>query len=147
MYNVEVTDVTNKMVGVTRQTAGISVWLIISAVVAIIGGLCLYFLFLTKENEGKLEGKAKWAYDFLSFKKLFAETLLTIAYLVAAIYITLSSFALISASFVGFLFYLVFGNVAARLGFEFALMLILICKNTTEINSKLKAKTKEKDDK
>lgn len=122
------------------SAAGVGVWMIISAVVAIIGGFVVYFVFLTKENEKKLQGKAKWLYDFLAFKKLFAEVILKICYLIAAIYITLSSFGLISTSFVYFLLYLILGNVIARIVYEFALVILLICKNTTEINSKLKEK-------
>ena len=122
------------------SAAGVGVWMIISAVVAIIGGFVVYFVFLTKENEKKLQGKAKWLYDFLAFKKLFAEVILKICYLIAAIYITLSSFGLISTSFVYFLLYLILGNVIARIAYEFALVILLICKNTTEINSKLKEK-------
>ena len=45
---------------------------------------------------------------------------------------------LISTSFVLFLVQLVFGNIIARIGFEFSLLMITICKNTTEINDKLK---------
>ena len=130
MYNYVTTDTIGR-------TASAGIWMIISGVLAVVGGLVVYFLFLTKENDKKLEGKAKWAYDFLQFRKLFAEVLLKIAYLITAIYITLSSFAMIGISFIGFLLYLVIGNVVARLGYEFALVLLTICKNTTEINAKL----------
>jgi hypothetical protein len=128
-------------------SADVGIWLVISAVIAIMGGFVVYFVFLTKDNERKLQGTAKWFYDCLSFKKLLAEIILKIVYLIVAIYITLSSFAFISTSFIGFLVYLIFGNVAARLSFEFMLMLILICRNTSDINSKLSSPKELKKDK
>ena len=125
-----------------------SVWMIISAVVAIIGGIALYFTVFSKQNEDKYTGFMKWLYDFFTFKKMVVETLLRIIYIIVAVYITLSSFSLISISFVGFLVQLVFGNLVARLVFEFSLLMLTICKNTTEINDKLsKAKKEEKKEK
>ena len=122
--------------------ADISVWLIISVVLAIVGGLLVYFLFLSKKNEGKFKGFVGWLYDFLSFKKMFMEALLKITYLIVAIYITLSSFAIIGTSFIGFLVYLIVGNLIARIVYEFSLILLVICRNTTEINKSLKGNTK-----
>ena len=122
--------------------ADISVWLIISVVLAIVGGILVYFLFLSKKNEGKFKGFVGWLYDFLSFKKMFMEALLKITYLIVAIYITLSSFAIIGSSFLGFLVYLIVGNLIARLVYEFSLILLVICRNTTEINKNLKGTTK-----
>lgn len=126
----------------TSSLADISVWLIISIVLAIVGGILVYFLFLSKKNEGKFKGFVGWLYDFLSFKKMFMEALLKITYLIVAIYITLSSFAIIGSSFLGFLVYLIVGNLIARLVYEFSLILLVICRNTTEINKNLKGTTK-----
>ncbi len=117
-----------------------SVWIIVSIILAIVGGILIYFLFLSKKNEGKFNGFVGWLYDFLSFKKMFMEALLKITYLIVAIYITLSSFAFISTSFVLFLAMLIIGNVVARLVYEFSLLLLVICRNTTEINKKLSKK-------
>ena len=58
-------------------------------------------------------------------------------FLIVAIFITLSSFSLISTSFLAFLSYLVIGNVIARVGYELFLVLLVICRNTTEISKKL----------
>ena len=117
-----------------------SVWIIVSIILAVIGGILIYFLFLSKKNEGKFKGFVGWLYDFLSFKKMFMEALLKITYLIVALYITLSSFAFISTSFVLFLAMLIIGNVVARLVYEFSLLLLVICRNTTEINKKLSKK-------
>ena len=74
------------------------------------------------------------------------ETLLKIIYIITALFITLSSFATIGSSFIGFLVTLVVGNVVARLVYEFALILLVICRNTTEINKKLAKKDDDKKD-
>lgn len=122
---------------------GAMIWMIISLVLAVIGGICLYFTVFGKANENKFTGFMKWLYDFVTFKKMILESLLRVLYIIIAIYITLSSFALISTSFVGFLGMLVLGNLIARITFEFSLVLLTICKNTTEINSKMKCEVKE----
>mgnify|MGYP000280791365 CR=1 FL=1 len=72
-----------------------------------------------------------------SDKKLVIENILKILYLIVAIFITLSSFSLISTSFLAFLSYLVIGNVIARVGYELFLVVLIICRNTTEISKKL----------
>lgn len=123
--------------------AAAGVWIIISVVLAIVGGIVLYFVVFTKQNENKFTGFMKWVYEFFTFKKMLLETLLRILYMIIAIYITLSSFALISTSFVGFLLQLTFGNLIARICFEFSLLLLNICRNTTEINDKLSKPKKE----
>ena len=124
----------------SNSMADASVWMIVSIILAIVGGILIYFLFLSKKNEGKFNGFVGWLYDFLSFKKMFMEALLKITYLIVALYITLSSFALIGTSFIGFLAMLIIGNVVARLVYEFSLLLLVICRNTTEINKKLSNK-------
>lgn len=129
-----------------NSVADASVWIIVSLILAIVGGILIYFLFLSKKNEGKFNGFVGWLYDFLSFKKMFMETLLKIIYIITALFITLSSFATIGSSFIGFLVTLVVGNVVARLVYEFALILLVICRNTTEINKKLAKKDDDKKD-
>ena len=122
---------------------GVMIWMVISVVLAIIGGICLYFTVFSKANENKFTGFMKWLYDFVTFKKMMLESLFRVLYIIVAIYVTLSSFALISTSFVAFLGMLVLGNLVARITFEFSLVLLTICKNTTEINSKMKSDVKE----
>ena len=120
-----------------------SVLLIVSLILAIVGALLIYFLFLSKKNEGKFTGFLGWLYDFLSFKKMFLEALLKITYLAFAIYITLSSFALIGSNFIAFLASLVLGNLVVRIIYEFSLILLVICRNTNEIAKDIK-KTENK---
>ena len=51
-----------------------SVLAIISVIIAVAGGILLYFLFLSPKNQGKFTGFLGWMYDFLSFKKLVLNT-------------------------------------------------------------------------
>ena len=85
----------------------------------------------------------------LGFKKMMIENLLKILYLIAALFITLGSFALISTSLIAFLMTLVFGNIAARVVYELFLVTLVICRNTTDINKKLgnKEVTKKEEEK
>ena len=123
--------------GLEGASTGFFVWTIVSLVLAIIGAVGGYFLFIKPDK--KLGNKfLDWAKDFFSFKKMLIEDLLKIFYAFIAIYITLSSLALIGSNFFGFILYLVVGNLVARISFEASLILIMIWKNTNDINKKLK---------
>ena len=117
--------------------AASGIWAIVSVILAIIGGIVLYFTFLSKKNEGKFTGFLGWLYDFLTFKKMMIENVLKILYIIVALFVTLSSFGLMSISFLAFLLTLVIGNVLTRVIYELLLVKLVICKNTTEINKKL----------
>ena len=131
---------TRSMYGSSGISAGNSVWVIIAAVLAVVGGIVVYFTFLSKKNEGKYTGFLGWLYDFLTFKKMVIENILKILYLIVAAFITLSSFALISSSFLAFLLYLLLGNLLVRIIYELFLVVLVICSNTTEINKKMGTK-------
>ena len=118
-----------------NSVASSAIWIIVSLVLAIVGGIVLYFTFLKKDNEGKYTGFLGWMYDFLTI-----ENVLKILYLICAIFVTLSSFATISTSFIAFLLYLVVGNLIVRIAYELILVRLIICRNTTEINKKLDKK-------
>lgn len=75
-------------------------------------------------------------YDFLSFKKMFVEEILKVLYYMVAIFITLGSFAVIN-QFGMFLVILIGGNIIARLTFELMLVVLVICRNTTTIATKI----------
>ena len=132
---------------ISSTASSAATWMLVSLVAALIGGIVVYLVFLNKSNEGKYKGFVGWLYDFLSFKSMFAEVLLKVVYLILAIYITLSSFALISASFIAFLAYLIIGNLILRLAFEFSLVILVICRNTTKINKKIKKESHKKEEK
>ena len=127
--------------------ANAATMLIVATVLGIVGAILIYFLFLTKKNEGKFTGFVGWLYDFLSFKKMFLETLLKITYLALAIWITVYSFTFIGMNFLLFLGVLVLGNIAIRVTYEFSLILLVICRNTNKIANNLKKKDVKKESK
>lgn len=112
-------------------------WTIIALVLSVVGGILAYFLFVKKDV--KIENKFLiWFKSFLDFKEMLIETILKVSYIVLAIFITLLAFKLISVSFMGFLVSLVFGNLMLRLIYEASLMFVMIWRNTSEINNKMK---------
>ncbi len=115
----------------------IGVWGLIAFIIAIIGGIVIYFLFINndKKESNKYLQEVK---EFFGFKKMLIEDLLKIIYLILAIFITLYSFELIRESFIAFIFTLLMGNLLLRLVFESILVNIMIWKNTNEINKKIK---------
>ena len=117
-------------------SGGAGVWVIISAILALVGGILVYVLFLNKKNEKKFTGFVKWLYDFLSFKTLTIEMLLKVFYLIGAIFITLGSFAYIGTSALAFFGMLILGNLVLRVIYEGSLLVILIYKNVKELNEK-----------
>ena len=122
--------------GYESSVSGFLVWTIISVVVAIVGGITLYCIFL-KGNK-KYTGFVAKLKDFLCFKTLLLEEILKISYLILALFITLYSFGLIGTSVVSFFLTLVVGNLVLRITYELSILLIKICQNTSEINNKLK---------
>mgnify|MGYP004521645983 FL=1 len=117
---------------VSKTSIGAIVWGILSVVIAIVGGLLVYFLFIKKDC--KTNNKfVKWLKEVLQFKVMFVEIILKVVYLIATIYVILLSFSFIGTSFFVFLSMLLFGPIAIRLIFEQLLMFIMVWKNTSEI--------------
>ena len=132
---------------VTRSvstSADPGVWMIVSFVLAIVGGIVAYFLFTSKKNNGEYKGFVAWLHSFLRFDKMMIEALLKIVYLVLTIFITLSSFGFISTSFLTFLLYLIVGNLVLRMVFELSILGIQLWKNTTEIKEIISEDKKSK---
>lgn len=132
----------NKVMNSVSSSANDAVWAVIGMIfivlLAIGGGIALYCTFLSKKNDGKFKGFVAWLYDVLSFKKMLVEMLLKVTYLIAAIYITLTAITSLFSNFVLALVLLIIGNLVLRLTYEFALISIITCRNTTELNSNLK---------
>lgn len=121
----------------------LGIWGLISMVLAICGGFVLFFTFLSPKNADKYTGFTKKLYDFLSFRIMSLEIILKIAYLISALFITLSSLAFISMDFVFFISYLVIGNVIARVAFEGSILILMIYRRLGDIRDALKTPTKK----
>ena len=119
----------------TSAATGASIWGIIALVLAIVGGILVYFLFVKAKTEPK--GKfAKWLKDFLSFKIMWIEPILKVVYYVATIFTVLYSFTFLALGGYGFLMFLmclVLGPIIIRLVYEATMMFIMIWRNTRDI--------------
>lgn len=115
--------------------AGSVIWGIIAAVLAVVGGILVYFLFIKKDNKG-LSKKLVTLKELLDFKIMIIEPILKVLYLIGTIYVILFSFSFIGQSFLLFLIVLILGPIIIRLVYEGFLIMIMIWKNTKEIATK-----------
>ena len=126
----------------TSAATGASIWGIIALILAIVGGILVYFLFVKAKTEPK--GKfAKWLKDFLSFKIMWIEPILKVVYYVATIFTVLYSFTFLALGGYGFLMFLmclVLGPIIIRIVYEAIMMFIMIWRNTRDIAENTKKK-------
>lgn len=112
-------------------------WVTVALILSILGAFLVYFLFVKPDK--KYDNKyLNWLKSFLNFDNLLLEVMFKILYIFTALYITLVSFDLISISFYYFLYYLIGGNIVARVVYEIGMTFIGIWKNTSEIKKKMK---------
>ncbi len=120
-----------------------STWLTISLVLAIVGGIVAYFLFVCKKNNSK-SPFLKWLHSFLNFRKFIISAILKIMYICTAIFITLGSFAFIRVGVAQFFLILLVGNLVARITYEATLMFITLVNNSSEIRKAVADKEEKK---
>lgn len=113
-----------------------SVAMFIFFILAVIGGILIYFLFVrNKKDFGKFGNQVR---DFLDFKNLLIDHILKIAYLIFTLAIIFTSLQLIATSFLTAVLTLVLGVIFLRGGFELSMILINLFRQVKEINQKLK---------
>lgn len=117
---------------------GTEVWIIISCILAVFGGIALYVMFLTPKNEKNIQGNLVKLHQFFNFKITIIQPILKVLYLISAIAITLSAFAYLGSNFFKFLFIILFGNIVLRITFEVLLLLMTLTNNVSDINKKIK---------
>ena len=122
-----------------------AMWTVVSLILAIIGGVLVYFLFI-KGKDLKLSAGLTKLRDLLDFKIMLIEPILKILYLVSTIFVILISFNFITINFLSFLLTLLLGPVIVRIFYEASLMLVMIWKNTKIIADNT-AKVKENPEK
>lgn len=123
-----------------EASQGVAIWTLIAAILALIGGIIAYYLFVKPKKQWDNKFLA-WLKEFLAFKKMWIEGLLKVCYIIAAIFVTLTSFNAFAAGFFpGILVFfgiLIGGNIVLRLAYEASLMFVMIWRNTSDINKKL----------
>ena len=110
---------------------------VILFLIALVGGVCAYLMFVKSDEEPKDPRLLKLK-EFLSFKKMIIEGLLKATYIIFALFITLYSFQImIGTSFITGLMMLILLNIMLRIGYEASLIVLLIWRNTSDISKKL----------
>ena len=137
MFDLQITDLYTVLNGGFNRTwTGPMVWAIVALILALAGGIVLYYVFVKAKEAPKNEFLKKLK-DFLSFKTMCIEPLLKIFYYVLTIYVVLTSFNLIGQeNILGFLAQLVLGPIVVRLGYETAMILVRIWQNTEKMVEK-----------
>lgn len=119
-----------KQFGVAMTVAG--------AIIGIILSFVVFFGFMPKKYENRFHGIFGWLYDYLNFKNFIIESLLKFFYVLGACVCTMVGiFNILCLQLVTGFGVLIFGNLILRILYEFVLMMVLICRNVTEINKKL----------
>ena len=110
---------------------------VILFLIALVGGVCAYLMFV-KSNEEPKDRRLLKLKEFLSFKKMIIEGLLKATYIIFALFITLYSFQImVGTSFITGLMLLILLNIMLRIGYEASLIVLLIWRNTSDISKKL----------
>ena len=126
----------------TSGVEGAGIWLIIASILAVVGGILVYFLFVKAKAEPKNKF-LKWLKDFLSFKVMWIEPILKVVYYIATIFMVLNSFSFLALGGNGVLMWLatlVLGPVILRVLYEATMMFIMIWRNTRDIADNAKKK-------
>lgn len=108
---------------------------ILALIVIIAGGLALYFLFVRKPN--RFQGAAAKLHDALNFRTFYTEKLLRVLYSITVVAIVVYSVVLLFTHFLTAVLLFILGNLTARIVYEYALLLLVLCRNTQEINRKM----------
>ena len=110
---------------------------VILFLIALVGGICAYLMFVKSDEEPK-DSRLLKLKEFLSFKKMIIEGLLKATYIIFALFITLYSFQImVGTSFITGLMLLILLNIMLRIGYEASLIVLLIWRNTSDISKKL----------
>ena len=112
---------------------------IVALILAIVGTI-LAFIFITPEKKrAKLPKFFQVCADIFNFKGLILEKILKAFYIFFTLYLILYGFLMIFTGQVLIaLMIMILAPIGVRIGFEFAMLTILLVKNVIAINNKLK---------
>jgi hypothetical protein len=114
-----------------------------ACLVALAVSVIVYFAFLSRRNKDRFTGFIGWLYEVLNFGKLILEGLLKICYMFLVLFLSILSIVHMKDSFSEGLVYLILSNIVIRVCYELLLLLVMIWRNTKEINSKLKGQSND----
>ena len=135
MPNYETYQLLNSLTDTTSRSTGDKVWVILAPIIAIVGAILLYFLFVRPQNEPQ-NPTLKSLKNFLSFKTMKVEALVKLFYYASTFWVILSSFSLLQfvqyddAYIFQFFEQLILWPIALRLIYELIMVFIKIWHNT-----------------
>ncbi len=106
---------------------------IILAVIGLILGIVLLFVFLPAKNRGRYTGGAKWLYDFLNFNRYWLSSIIKVLYIAGTVVCVLGGFICLFISPLTGLIMLV-SAVVVRLVYELIMVMLSIRENTAQLN-------------
>ena len=133
--------VQSSMNSASSAVQGIYVWTIVATILAIVGAILIYFLFIKSKTNFK--GGLKTLRDYLSGDLIHIESLVKMFYYAGLIYVVLTSInSLImigiggvdaGSCIIAFFAQLLLGPIVVRFIFEVCMLFIRIWKNTNTI--------------
>ncbi len=106
---------------------------IVLAVIGLVLGIVLLFVFLPAKNRGRYSGGAKWLYDFLNFNRYWLSSIIKVLYIAATVVCVVGGFIALFISPLTGLIMLV-SVVGIRLVYELIMILLSIRENTAQLN-------------
>lgn len=145
MYNYDTTSLLSDLQSNVGRTSdviqGINIWTIVATILAIVGSILVYFLFVKSKTSFK--GGLKTLRDYLSGDLIHIESLVKMFYYAGLIYVILTSInslimigsggADTGGCILSFFLQLFLGPIAVRFAFEVLMMFIRIWKNTENL--------------
>lgn len=115
---------------------------VVGLIFALAVTVLLFCSILSKSKEGTFTGFKKVVRDFFNLKYLILERIAKFLYVLFTLCTIFTGFFLLFGKtfLIGFIM-MVFGPIVLRLSYELFMMIILLVKNTMEINAKIKDET------
>ncbi|MBQ4468054.1 MAG: hypothetical protein II918_07545 [Firmicutes bacterium] len=115
-------------------------WIFGLIIAAVVIGIVLNVTFLSRKNEGRFHGFWGKVYNCLSFNRFYSEGITKLLGVITFLMLTfLGLYMVFTGSVVTGILTIVFGNLAARLGYELIMMFIILCKKSVSIDKRVSA--------
>ena len=115
-------------------------WILGLIIAAVVIGIVLNVTFLSRKNEGRFHGFWGKVYNCLSFNRFYSEGITKLLGVITFLMLTfLGLYMVFTGSVVSGILTIIFGNLAARLGYELVMMFIILCKKSVSIDKRVSA--------
>lgn len=135
------------------MSSTIAVFIILGIVLALAATIVAWIMIVPEKKRPQLNKFFQYLHDLFNFKSLWLEKILKFLYIFETLSCVIVGFFMLFSfnSFRGFgggrvtwngwigLLIMILGPILVRIGFEFTMMLVLLVKNTMELNDKFNA--------